>query len=387
MQIELDPGFAEPPLGYVPPPPADSRDRLDRLRLLRSRRVGPVTFQRLLSDHGSAEAALKALPGIALKAGVDKYAVCPEGTALAEMKAAKRAGAQMLCLGDAAYPATLAGIRDAPPVLWALGNTGFAHRPVLAIVGTRNASSLGARMARRLAGDLGQAGYVVVSGLARGIDTLAHAASLETGTIGIHAGGLDVMYPVENTKLAEDMARRGLRLSEQPFGLDPQARHFPRRNRIVAGLARAVIVVEAAGRSGSLITARIALDQGREVLAIPGHPMDTRASGCNMLIRDGATLIRGADDVLDQIGMPDAQADLPLPTPIVRPPATNPPRPERDSLTRRILTRLGPSPTAENQLIRDLGLPAPQITRVLAQMELAGSIERRPGGFLTRAAV
>jgi DNA processing protein len=389
MHMELDPGFAEPPVGFTPAPSQDSRDRLARLQLIRSRRVGPVTFQRLLADHGSAIAALTALPEIASAAGVKDYAACPEGVALAEMKAAKRAGASMLCLGDDAYPARLASVSDAPPILWALGDTTLLERPIIAMVGTRNASSLGARMARRLAADLGAAGYVVASGLARGIDALAHAATLETGTIAVHAGGLDVIYPAENTKLAQDMVKTGLRLSEQPFGLDPQARHFPRRNRIVSGLAQAVIVVEAATRSGSLITARLALDQGREVLAVPGHPMDTRAAGCNLLIRDGATLVRNAEDVLEQIGAPDPQAALPL-VPPARPPAPepvlSPPEPTgHDSLTNRILAQLGPSPTAEDQLIRDLGLPAPDISRALAQMELAGNIERRPGGLLTRA--
>lgn len=389
MHMELDPGFAEPPVGFTPAPSQDSRDRLARLQLMRSRRVGPVTFQRLLADHGSAAAALDALPEIALSAGVATYAICPESVALAEMKAAKRAGASMLCLGDDAYPARLASLSDAPPVLWALGDTMLLQRPIIALVGTRNASSLGARMARRLAADLGAAGYVVVSGLARGIDALAHAATVETGTIGVHAGGLDVIYPAENTKLAQDMAKTGLRLSEQPFGLDPQARHFPRRNRIVSGLAQAVVVVEAATRSGSLITARLALEQGREVLAVPGHPMDTRAAGCNLLIRDGATLVRSVEDVLEQIGAPDPQAALPLAAPALTPapePMTVPGKAiGHDDLTNRILTQLGPSPTAEDQLIRDLGLPASDITRALAQMELAGNIERRPGGLLTRA--
>lgn len=384
MHTELDPGFAEPPLGYSPPPSADSADRLARLRLLRSRKVGPVTFRRLLADHGSAAAALNALPRIAEAAGVSGYTICPEGVALAEMKAAKRAGAAMLCLGDAAYPTALGDLSDAPPILWALGDLGLMARPMVAVVGTRNASSLGARMATRLATDLGAAGYVIVSGLARGIDALAHTATLDSGTIGVHAGGLDVIYPAENAKLADDMAKRGLRLSEQPFGLDPQARHFPRRNRIVAGMAQAVVVVEAALRSGSLITARIALDCGRDVMAVPGHPMDTRASGCNSLIRDGATLVRSAEDVIEVLG---AQAVLPL-TPAPRPksaPQPAVPNAACESLSEDILRRLGPSPTAEDQLIRDLGRPAADIGRALARLELGGQVERRPGGLLSIA--
>jgi DNA processing protein len=209
-----------------------------------------------------------------------------------------------------AYPEALARIPDAPPILWALGDTSCMARPMVAIVGTRNASALGARMARRLTRELGEAGFVVVSGLARGIDALAHEAALETGTIAVHAGGLDVLYPAENAGLADQIGKTGLRLSEMPFGLQPQGRHFPRRNRIVSGLAEAVIVVEAAARSGSLITARCALDQGREVMAVPGHPLDSRASGGNILLRDGATLVRGADDVIEALGgAPEPRSD------------------------------------------------------------------------------
>jgi DNA processing protein len=286
MAIWTDTGFAEPPLDYTPPPAPDARERLLRLRLVRSRRVGPATYLRLMAEHGHAEAALAALPGIAQDAGVKDYAACPEAVAEAEVRAAKRLGARLLCLGDAAYPEALARITDAPPILWALGDMTLLERPTIAVVGTRNASALGARMARRLARDLGEAGYVVVSGLARGIDALAHEAALNTGTVAVHAGGLDVLYPAENADLAGRIGKTGLRLSEMPFGLQPQGRHFPRRNRIVSGLAEAVIVVEAAARSGSLITARCALDQGREVMAVPGHPLDSRASGGNILLRE-----------------------------------------------------------------------------------------------------
>jgi DNA processing protein len=297
-----DMGFAEPPLDYMPPPAPDARERLNRLRLVRSRRVGPATYLRLMAEHGHAEAALAALPDIARDAGVDAYAPCPEAVAAAELKAARRLGATLLCLGDAGYPEALSRIPDAPPILWALGDPALLHRPSVAIVGTRNASALGARMTRHLARDLGEAGFVVVSGLARGIDALAHHAALETGTIAVQAGGLDILYPAENAELAGRIGKTGLRLSEMPFGLQPQGRHFPRRNRIVSGLAQAVIVVEAAARSGSLITARCALDQGREVMAVPGHPLDSRASGANILLRDGATLVRSAADVVEALG-------------------------------------------------------------------------------------
>jgi len=389
MWMDSDIGFFEAATAYRPSPTADNADRLARLRLIRSRRVGPATFRRLMAEHNCAEAALAALPEVAKQAGVDTYEVFSETAALAEVRAARRLGARMLSLGDTSYPTDLADCSDAPPVLWALGDTQLLTRPMLAMVGTRNASSLGARMARKLAGELSEAGFVIVSGLARGIDALAHHAALAKGTIAVQAGGLDVIYPAENTDLAHDIAKTGLRLSEHPFGLDPQARHFPQRNRIVSGLARAVIVVEAAARSGSLITARNALDQGREVLAVPGHPMDTRASGCNMLLRDGATLVRGADDVIEAIGpatAPTRQPELPLSK------APDIPRqPERDwrdraALNSRILSQLGPAPVAEDQLLRDLGVSPGDAAGELARMELDGAITRQPGGLISLTA-
>ena len=339
-----------------------------------------------MAEHGGAAAALAALPEVARAAGVDSYTPCPEPVARAELAAGRRMGARLLCLGDPLYPADLADCADAPPILWALGDLSLLDRPMLAMVGTRNASSLGARMARRLSGELSQAGFVIVSGLARGIDALAHHAALEGGTIAVQAGGLDVLYPAENADLAHDIARKGLRLSEQPFGLDPQARHFPQRNRIVSGLARAVIVVEAAARSGSLITAKNALDQGREVLAVRGHPMDTRASGCNWLIREGATLVRGAEDVIEAIG-PAAprQPDLPLPKAAEIPPQPERPWRDRAALNARILDRLGPAPLAEDQLLRDLGVPTGEGAATLAAMELEGDVIRQPGGLISLA--
>lgn len=389
MRMDADNGFFEAATAYCPGPATDSADRLARLRLVRSRRVGPTTFRRLLAEHGDAAAALAALPDVARAAGVEDYAPCPEETARAEARAAKRIGARMISLGDPGYPGQLAQCGDAPPVLWVRGNTDLLDRPLVAMVGTRNASSLGARMARQLAEDLSQAGFGVVSGLARGIDALAHKAALPGGTIAVMAGGLDVIYPLENTELAHDIARRGLCLSEQPFGLEPRARHFPQRNRIVAGLAKAVIVVEAAARSGSLITARNAADYGREVLAVPGHPMDTRASGCNHLLRDGATLIRSAADVIEALGpakTPAAQPDLPLTAPVAADaiPAPGPERPwrERAALNARILDRLGPAPVAEDQLLRDLKLSAGEAAGELARLELDGRITRQPGGLI-----
>lgn len=416
-------------------PPTTEEDRLSWLRLIRSHRIGAVTFHRMIEEHGSARAALLALPEVARCAGVTGYEPCPEGVALAEMKAARRVGARMICHGDSGYPADLAQLADAPPLLWAIGDPALLARPMVALVGARSASSLGTRMARRLAEGLGAAGFVVVSGLARGIDTAVHEASLATGTIAVLAGGVDHVYPAENAALAGRIAETGLRLSEQPIGLEPLARHFPLRNRIISGLARAVVVIEAAARSGSLITARAALDQGREVLAVPGHPFDGRAAGCNMLIRDGATLVRGPEDVIAAIGgltvtataapgpamaatvretagaaaaaQPSSPARAPGadpgadpgaaragrlagPPPPAAPPPAAPVRSAagllRDAATlhRRILDRLGPSPLAEDQLIRDLALPPAMLTPAILVLELDGHILRQPGGLLSR---
>ncbi len=367
-------------------PPTTEDDRVSWLRLLRSRRVGPSTFFRLMAEHGNAQAALAALPGVAQAAGVTDYTACPEEAAIAELRAAQTAGARMICFGEADYPANLADINDAPPLLWVIGDTSTLERPMIALVGARNASSLGTRMARALATELGQAGYVIVSGLARGVDTAAHAAALDTGTLAVLAGGVDVLYPSENSHLATDITKHGLRLSEQPPGMTPQARHFPRRNRIISGLCRATVVVEAAAKSGSLITARSGLDQGREVLAVPGHPFDARAAGCNMLIRDGAVLVRNARDVID--ALPPAEAAQPQleldasPQPPAQPPAPRRSLRETAVLHRAILQRLGPSPLAEDQLIRDLNAPARTVAPALVDLELDGKIRRSAGGLL-----
>jgi len=263
------------------------------------------------------------------------------------------------------------------------------------MVGARNASSLGLRMATRLAETLGEKGFVVVSGLARGIDAAAHKAALALGTVAVQAGGVDVIYPEENAVLATDIAAKGCRISEQPMGLAPQARHFPMRNRLVSGLSRAVVVVEAAARSGSLITARNALDQGRDVLAVPGHPFDARAAGCNMLIRDGATLVRSSSDVIEAIGtgLPHLRSVTATPIPALHPPAPPLPgptptrRPLADiaKLHSQILARLGPSPLAEDQLIRDLAMPPSHIAPELLTLELEGKVLRQAGGLLSRA--
>lgn len=384
-----------------------------RLRLIRSRRVGPVTFHRLLAEHGSAVAALEALPAVAAAAGVSDYRICSEAEAAAELEAGASIGARPLFHGESGYPADLAQIADAPPVLWLQGDARLLQRPLLALVGARNASSLGGRMARRLAAALGEAGFVIVSGLARGIDAEAHLGALPSGTIAVLPGGVNRDVPEENAALAAQIRQAGLCLSEHPPGLAPQARHFPARNRIISGLCRAVVVVEAAARSGSLITARAALDQGREVLAVPGHPFDARASGCNLLLRDGATLIRGAADVIEALGAPlagwrAAESRLPMPpapmlaaapAPAPAPAAASagrggaempPAAPEQRSLAQtaalhaQILDRLNGSPTAEDQLSRDLALPPSLLMAELLSLELEGRVQRRPGGLLSR---
>ena len=361
-------------------------DRIDRLRLVRSRRVGAVTYHRLVAEHGSARAALAALPEIARAAGVDDYEVCPVGVARAEASQGRAAGARLLVHGEPDYPRALLDVPDAPPVLWVLGDARLLNRPAVALVGARNASSLGVRMARRLGAGLSEGGLTVVSGLARGIDAAAHEAALEGEgrTIAVMAGGIDVIYPAENMALARAIDRVGCRISEHPPGLEPQARHFPLRNRIVAGLSRAVIVVEAAAKSGSLITAKAALDYGREVMSVPGHPFDARASGCNILIRDGATLVRGPQDVLEALGAPSRpEPGLRLP-PLPGPEAPQRPLKDMAVLHGMILSRLGPSPLAEDQLMRDLKVTSAQLAPELLSLELEGRIARQPGGLLAR---
>ena len=383
---DLHPSSTHPPL-----PPTQEDEQFARLRLLRSRRVGASTYKRLLTEHGTAQNALAALPEVARAAGISDYRICPEGVVQAELNAAHAAGARLLVQGQRPYPDLLNDLTDAPPFLWMIGDPSLLTRPMISIVGARKASSLGVRTARRLAEELAEAGFVVVSGLARGIDAAAHHAALAGGTIAVQAGGVDVIYPTENTALAEQIAERGLRLSEQPMGLRPMARHFPSRNRIISGLSRATLVVEAAARSGSLITARDALDQGREVLAVPGHPLDARAAGCNMLIRDGAVLVRSAADVLEML--PDLEKGVferspDKPNRKLEPPP-RPPKPSRSlrqvaKLHAQILSRLGPAPVAEDQLIRDLQVPSTEVAPALVDLELEGEIERQPGGLLNR---
>ena len=355
--------------------PVNHTDKLDWLRLYRSRRVGPVTFIRLVREHGSVAAALEVLPSIAAASGVTDYQPMSRESAEIEYTAGHEIGAELLFLGAANYPPRLATIQDPPPVLWTLGDPSIAFRTSVAFVGARNSSSLGRRMAAKLSQDLSSEGYVIVSGLARGIDAEAHKASLNGGTIAVLAGGVDTIYPKENSALAQDILENGLRVSEMPIGLQPQARHFPRRNRIISGLAQAVLVVEGASKSGSLITAKNALDQGREVMAVPGNPMDGRAAGCNMLIRDGATLVRSAADIIEALATPP---QAPPEIPVMRPKAKRPDK----TLSRTLMSLIGPAPVQEDILVRQTLRPAQDVMSALLDLEVTRKIERFAGGAI-----
>jgi DNA processing protein len=355
------------------------------LRLARSRNVGPRTFAKLITRFGTAEAALRALPDIAAGAGLGPYEAAPPEAVEAELAAGARVGARLIRLGEADYPAALTEIADPPPVLWARGDLAQAQGRCVAVVGARNASASGMRLAAMLARDLGAAGFTVVSGLARGIDRAAHEAALATGTVAVVAGGVDVVYPPENAALMASIAERGLVLSEAPIGEQPTARSFPRRNRIVSGLSEGVVLVEAAARSGSLITARMALEQGREAMAVPGSPLDARAEGCNALIREGAALIRSAADVIEALGAPRslplaprrAVASVGAPAPAPSPPP--------GAEAGHVLGLLGPTPIGFDALAAAAGLSAAALSAALLDLELDGRIERRPGDLIARA--
>lgn len=347
--------------------------RIAWLRLIRTENVGPITFRQLLNRFGSAEAALEALPSLA------RGAIRPVGRAAAEdeIAAIARMGARLVASGEAGYPALLRFIPDAPPLLAIAGGDALDYDRTVAIVGARNASSAGCRLARTLARDLGAEGWLVVSGLARGIDAAAHGASLETGTIAVLAGGLDRIYPSENIALAQSILDHGgALLTEMPMGWEPRSRDFPRRNRLVSGLARGVVVVEAARRSGSLITARLALEQNREVLAVPGSPLDPRAEGGNALIQQGARLVTGARDVIETLTEAAPSCAAPPDTGWLEADPIDfdaaPPSPDDRG---RLLDALSTAPTAIDDLIARTGLSAGAVQVLLLELDLAGRIE------------
>lgn len=350
--------------------------RFAQLRLLRTHGIGPVTWRQLMARFGDALAALDALPHLARRGGGEAPRAVDPAVIQREFDMVARLGARHVMLGEADYPALLAQIDTAPPALIVRGDMALAQRGGVALVGARNASAASCRFARELAQDLAAQGVPVTSGLARGIDTAAHLGALDGGTIGVIASGIDIAFPPENARLHEDVATRGLLIAEQPPGTQPLARHFPARNRIIAGLAQGTVVVEAAPRSGSLITARLAAESGREVMAVPGHPADPRAQGCNMLIREGATLIQSAGDILEQI--------RPLDPRMVRAPesryAPPPPHEASDTDRRRVTDLLGPVAVTVDELIRQSGRPPAIVQTILLELELAGRLERHAGG-------
>lgn len=354
-------------------------ERRDWLRLIRSENVGPATFQQLIDHYGSAGDALAALPELSRRGGLKRQIrIYPEQNAENDIAAADAIGARFTALVEAEYPDLLRHIDYPPPIVCIMGGPEIAATPTLAIVGARNASAVGRKFARQLAVDLGQQGYAIVSGLARGIDTAAHQAALETGTVAVLAGGLDVIYPPENTDLHRAIAENGLLVSEMAPGTQPKAEYFPRRNRLISGMSLGVIVVEAAMRSGSLITARLAGEQGREVFAVPGSPLDPRAAGTNKLIKDGATLVTSVSDVLDVVTNLH-RSPHPLSTSFSQDgneyQVGDVGNADRDA----IISLLGPSPVEIDDVIRESGLPAQTVASVLLELEIAGRLSRHGG--------
>ena len=337
-----------------------------------------------MDRFGTAEDALTHLPEL----GKKTPKILNEDAALKEIKDWDAAGVWPLIMGDPAYPTALAVIEDAPPILLCKGAKAILDHRRIAMVGARNASLAGQKFAKKLASDLGQAGFVVTSGLARGIDTAAHEGSLKSGTIAVLAGGVDVIYPKQNTALYEQIADQGLVVSDMPLGTEPVANLFPRRNRIISGLSEAVIVVEATERSGSLITARLAGEQGRDVMAVPGSPVDPRSAGPNRLIRDGAALIRSVDDILESLGNLSSQGHFDLSDPPVTPqPIENKDKIEAGDLNGLILGLLGATPTSVDELVRQCQVSAASVAAAVLELELSGAIERHPGGRLARTDV
>ena len=362
-----------------------SQDAFDRLRLIRSENIGPVTYRQLIQRFGSAALALAAIPDLARRGGGRSPRIAEAKLIEAEMKAVRALGAGLLFIGDPAYPRLLAELGNPPPILLWQGRLELMEQPMVAMVGARNASAAACRFSRDLAKGLTDSGVTIVSGLARGVDTAAHQGSLEAATIAVIAGGLDVFYPPENEGLQQTIAERGLLLAEQPPGTEPRARHFPYRNRIIAGLTRGTVVIEAAPRSGSLITARLAAEAGRQVMAVPGSPLDPRSRGCNTLIRDGATLVQSVEDILELIRHFDDRAesvwhqkelrdDQEIAT-ISETGQTDMDRAERAP----VIELLGLTPVAVDEIVRQSGLPPPTVQLALLELELAGRLTRHAG--------
>ncbi len=358
-------------------------ERLDWLRLYRSENVGPRTFLDLLRATGSASEALEQLPELARRGGLRRrISICPAAQARDELEGLEAMGGRLIALCEPAYPTPLAAIADPPPVLSVLGNGHLLRRDIVAIVGARNASGLGRRFARGLAAELGEAELVISSGLARGIDSEAHAGALQSGTVAVVAGGIDIVYPAENQDLYENIVELGAVISEQPLGLKPLGRHFPRRNRIVSGLALGVVVVEAGLRSGSLISARLALEQGREVFAVPGSPLDPRSRGSNKLIRQGALLTESAADVIEALAAARRSDLAEPPRPVAGRLAASTPAPT-EAQREAVLSLLGSSPLGVDELVRQCHLTAAEVMILVLELELAGRVRRDSSGSVS----
>jgi len=356
--------------------------RLDWLRLIRSDHVGPRTFRELVNAYGGARGALAALPGLARRGGAARTHICSVEEAQAELDACRARGIDLVALGEPDYPPRLQTIDDAPPLLAVRGDAAALSRPLIAIVGSRNASAVGLKFAASLARDLGQAGYGIVSGLARGIDAAAHRASQDTGTVAVLAGGHAHIYPAEHIPLLEDLLGHGAAVSEMPLTHEPRAHDFPRRNRLISGLAVGVVIVEAARRSGSLITARMAGEQGREVFAVPGSPLDPRAEGTNGLLKQGATLVTEAADVINAVEPILGRGIEPIEEPAhdePLPPDHEPAEDERG----RVVGLLGPAPISIDDLVRLSGFSPAIVRTVLLELELAGRLQRHGGALVS----
>ncbi|MCZ4089638.1 DNA-processing protein DprA [Sinorhizobium psoraleae] len=365
------------------------RQKIAWLRLIRSDNVGPATFRDLINHFGTAEAALEALPELSRRGGSERaFRIATAADAERELEAAHRFGAVFVGIGEPNYPPALREIDGAPPLLAMKGHIEAAMRPSLGIVGSRNASVSGAKFAAMIARDAGAAGYVITSGLARGIDTAAHRASLQTGTIAALAGGLDQPYPPENIGLLQEMTSgEGLAISEMPFGWEPRARDFPRRNRLIAGVSLGVTIIEAANRSGSLITARYAADFGRLVFAVPGSPLDPRCHGTNDLLKQGATVTTSSADVLEALApltRDDLLTRLDIKEPTIENTRTAPAAPD-DGERNRIVEALGPTPVEIDDIIRHTALSASQVHLVLLELDLAGQLCRHGANLVSLA--
>lgn len=360
------------------------RQRIAWLRLIRSDNVGPATFRDLINHCGTAENAIAALPELSARGGALRaIRIASEAEAERELEAAHRHGARFIGIGEPDYPQALRQIDGAPPLIAAKGNLNAAAHPSVGIVGSRNASIAGAKFAAMIARDCGRAGYTITSGLARGIDTAAHRASLETGTIAVLAGGLDQPYPPENIPLLEEITEgAGLAVSEMPFGWEPRARDFPRRNRLISGISLGVVVVEAAERSGSLITARLATEAGRLVFAVPGSPLDPRCHGTNGLLKQGAIVTTGSADVIEALA-PLSQLNLFSATVVEEPDRNADMLPPDDDDRARLVSALGPTPVEVDDIIRHTGLPPSAVYLILLELDLAGRLHRHAGGLVS----